>query len=1107
METKSINYNVISSQKFSDVKWNLIEKPLPDIEKKRNQMICNLGDDSINIKNKSNMIMIGEYYYLKVREICGSCIILPKIDKIKKDEKKINKKTKMILDNSYETLIKPKLDTILFYFEDNIENKNFEDMIIKNNYIELRILILMKLIDFYVKKSEIYQEEIEELLIACKKIIFNLKKDDNEFEKICNVENFEIKLCDIFMDDFEYKIKELLKICDIKLFEIANKRPKLIFDTQYDCTITSIKLKPYDTQVEFMNIIKDNINDNGFLIYMRVLTGLGKTSLITSVCNYVNKNKKSNMKVIFCCSDMLETVRIQVAKLMFNFNVKFGIGTGIRNSDPEKDPTYQIKTSYNCGKINDNSSSNKNLPIHLKKLKLCDMVICDYITTYLLLKENKYEYILFFDEPTIKINNNSVLEYLSRILYYAPKRFILSSTTLPQRNEIINFESHFLNKYNNTNVFDIISNKVLTSCTLKTFDDEIITPHIYCNNKDELYEYLNKIKYFPLIGKFYSLTFLMNLNNFMKTYKLNIDLENIENFDQENIMENILILIENVCNNENVDFELFKNIQCVDINENKFDNDIMIPHVYCNNKNELIEFKIKLFPIFEKYYSLVYLNNLNKFLGQYKLNINSKIFNENNIIENILILITIVCENECVDFKLFKNVKCINNLNKNITNNHKPTNYYKLDHSKLLTSHAFKFFGCTLIATDDPEQYINKYFKDILNKIKIKLKVKSMNDMFLDYKKSISTIDSQVENIIKNIEDDQDGVKDEMIEKAYNKKKKFPFPNVLKVNSIEHIESFAKYVKSYDKSLLRENFYCEDIDITQFGVSDEIKILLYMRVGIYCDKLDSAYTDKVLELVNDDKLAFLIGSENICYGANFKINKIIITDDIGDILTLNSIFQLIGRTSRVSKSYCGETYIENKTMGRIIEFFKNINNNNDESKIIKEGFDNYKLYIEKKIITDKIKQLEKEKRDIEYEKNKELALIKKQETDEKLRIEEEIRIKEEDDIEWAKRELYHRDNYREEYRDNYSNKNHFNSNNDDNDDWSRKTNIISINTNNKIIEDNIILVSKKEVVNIIDILDNKKSNEKLFGFSKDLTEEQKQFRKQKEDKINNMYKK
>ena len=40
---------------------------------------------------------------------------------------------------------------------------------------------------------------------------------------------------------------------------------------------------------------------------------------------------------------------------------------------------------------------------------------------------------------------------------------------------------------------------------------------------------------------------------------------------------------------------------------------------------------------------------------------------------------------------------------------------------------------------------------------------------------------------------------------------------------------------------------------------------------------------------------------------------------------------------------------------------------------------------------------------------------------------------------------------------------------------------------------------------IVNIIDNKKSDNKIFGFSKDLTEEQILFRKKKEDRINSLY--
>ena len=65
-------------------------------------------------------------------------------------------------------------------------------------------------------------------------------------------------------------------------------------------------------------------------------------------------------------------------------------------------------------------------------------------------------------------------------------------------------------------------------------------------------------------------------------------------------------------------------------------------------------------------------------------------------------------------------------------------------------------------------------------------------------------------------------------------------------------------------------------------------------------------------------------------------------------------------------------------MDRIINFFKNINNNDDEAIIIKNGFDNYKNFYEQEIINNELKRLEKIKRDIEIEQQEELNLIIKQ---------------------------------------------------------------------------------------------------------------------------------
>ena len=219
---------------------------------------------------------------------------------------------------------------------------------------------------------------------------------------------------------------------------------------------------------------------------------------------------------------------------MFNFGIKFGIGI---SSDELK---YTIKNSWNCKNDDDR-----------------ELIVCDYLSTYLILKEAKNDYLLFFDEPTVltDISSDSVIiKTLAKILYYLPKCTILSSATLPLLDEINDITDRFKKNYPESIISEITSNKILVGCTIKDFDDNIIVPHNYCNNSKDLELLLLKIKKYPLLGKFYTLPYLMNLNEFMKNYNLNIDLESIESFDQENIIENILLLLERVVSNNIIDF-------------------------------------------------------------------------------------------------------------------------------------------------------------------------------------------------------------------------------------------------------------------------------------------------------------------------------------------------------------------------------------------------------------------------------------------------------------------------------------------------------------------------------------------------------------------------
>ena len=133
----------------------------------------------------------------------------------------------------------------------------------------------MKIIQYYTKSKKAEISEVEELVLGSKKILRLLKdikeNDNNEysnyFKKICNFDEYDISLSNEMICDLETMINTLGTKYGIKLFDVANTRPKLIFDTKYDETIPNMKLRPYDSQVELSNQIKENIS-NGFMIFL-----------------------------------------------------------------------------------------------------------------------------------------------------------------------------------------------------------------------------------------------------------------------------------------------------------------------------------------------------------------------------------------------------------------------------------------------------------------------------------------------------------------------------------------------------------------------------------------------------------------------------------------------------------------------------------------------------------------------------------------------------------------------------------------------------------------------------------------------------------------------
>ena len=74
----------------------------------------------------------------------------------------------------------------------------------------------------------------------------------------------------------------------------------------------------------------------------------------------------------------------------------------------------------------------------------------------------------------------------------------------------------------------------------------------------------------------------------------------------------------------------------------------------------------------------------------------------------------------------------------------------------------------------------------------------------------------------------------------------------------------------------------------------------------------SYYLNKVEELASSNFLAYIICDESLCYGTNFPISNVILEDDLAQRLSMNEMFQLIGRAGRVGQSWTARAFLQPK---------------------------------------------------------------------------------------------------------------------------------------------------------------------------------------------------
>jgi hypothetical protein len=258
---------------------------------------------------------------------------------------------------------------------------------------------------------------------------------------------------------------------------------------------------------------------------------------------------------------------------------------------------------------------------------------------------------------------------------------------------------------------------------------------------------------------------------------------------------------------------------------------------------------------------------------------------------------------------------------------------HSVDYTTLLTTHAHRYMGPTLLATKKPLEFVKENFSSYVDAflkkfVSIANILKSVERAQTEFDKKLAQLDKEtkVENKL-----EQERKRADLIEE----KTKFRLSiSGFEVNTSDHLRKFAATSDSaINPALIRKPLDVGDIEIiftSQMCVDDYYRILLACGVAVYGGIKSAEYNGIVRRLMRDGKLSLVVADSGISYGINVPLNRVIVTKDFSDTHSIKTIFQLMARTGRVGKSWVAETFIDSTCAQSLIEQIRAIEENDIE---------------------------------------------------------------------------------------------------------------------------------------------------------------------------------
>lgn len=674
--------------------------------------------------------------------------------------------------------------------------------------------------------------------------------------------------------------------CVFNWKNIQQFSPQIFVQSEYQKALPQRHIKSKDHQKQIIDAVRKNI-ENGALIVYDAMIGSGKTTSqvgIAALISYLrssNPSLHSKKRFLSVCNS--EAVRLDVAQKMYNAATTFPsnklhFAISYITQDSLKQPVVKIVKNNACKQNSDIVSVIASPAAAKMILEDNDKLDID--------DPNKYEYILFVDEPTMGADNLTSRSLYDNVFinHVSPYITINSSATFPEIEMLSNITTDFFSRHKLAKYVRVYSDEISIGCDIRTLSNEIVVPHLGATTNEQLVKIIDCVKTCSFLGKAYTPNVVNSLYEKILQYCDNLEVPDINT--------------------------LFSNVDNLNIN--------------CVRKIAL-ELLTLLSTQSDHIIQIVCATT-----------ISSDDEEETDDVPNSFSFSTNLCDDDLVTSQI--------DYTKLAT-----TQAYRLQGQTLIATTNPEEFVINNFKSLIDQVYNSETCKIASGGDLVTHKYKSTGDAMKKYSAGLSEWEKKFATIEKNAISPEDKIAKFADHEKNKPIFNFPeWAHVgseehLKKFSRSHKD---KIVRNLMRSKLNVPHLTNSDNI--INVDDRILTSLFCGIAIYSTETVKCrvYLDTVLQLASIGALAFVVADSTICFGTNYPFFNVIITEEFSKLHSMLVLFQVMGRAGRPGKSPKALIIVPNIVANRIINFVTTASEADIEARNMETMFIRQKVEIE-----------------------------------------------------------------------------------------------------------------------------------------------------------------